>query len=129
MPAKNKRRAAAPANKRRGLRRVECESCAAAVYLTFAQAELHGLPRCACGGAFTPDDVELAMALGLEDAPVVVEYRRKLSSVMHGQAWTGNYGVQAPDNAAHAYVERNRRERARSNRLGALKPAPEPMPF
>jgi hypothetical protein len=121
-------------NKRRGLRRLECE-CGAAVYATWSQLERHGRPVCACGGSFLPDDVELAFALGLEEAPVLVEYRAALSSVMHGQAPAGramrNSGreLRDPSVIAAARVERSRRDRARSNRLGALAPVADSMPF
>lgn len=124
---------AAP-NKRRGLRRLECD-CGAAIYATFAQLERHGRPVCACGGEFLPDDVELAMALGLEDAPVVIEYQAAVSSISRGQSGparslrTNARKFTDPQQLAAERVERARRERARSNRLGALAPAADPMPF
>lgn len=119
-------------NKRRGLRKLECE-CGASVYITFAQAERYGLPLCGCGSRFMPDDLELAAALGV-DSPVLAEYRAELSSVMHGQsshlAKSGaGARLRQPESIAAERVERSRRERARSNRLGALLPAAEPMPF
>lgn len=115
-------------NKRRGLRKLECE-CGAFVYTTWAQAERHGMPTCPCGGQYMPEDVELAMALALESAPVVGLYESKLSSVGHGQAWTGNYGARPADQTTYEYIEGLRKDRAKANRLNALRPAAEPMPF
>jgi hypothetical protein len=67
-----------------------------------------------------PDRVELAMLLGVDDAPAVAEYRRELSSVLHGQASHGIRGRQLrpAELVAAERVEHSRRERARTNRLG-----------
>lgn len=125
----------APQNKRRGLRRVECSECGAAIYLTWAQAEKHGLPSCGCGGSFVPDDVELAVALNLTGAPVVVEYEAELSSIARGQAGpgrslrSGGRKFRDPSDIAFERVEKRRRESALANRLNALRPVAEPMPF
>jgi hypothetical protein len=130
----------AKANKRRGLRRLEC-GCGASLYGTWAQLERHGRPTCACGGELMPDDLELAMALGAEDAPVVLEYQAALASVQHGQAGAGRSlrlqakraaagrELESPETVAAARVEGSRRAQALSNRLGALAPAAEPLPF
>lgn len=116
-------------NKRRGLRKLECE-CGASVYITWAQAEQHGLPVCGCGGRFMPEDLELAGALGV-DSPVMDEYHAALSSVMHGQASHIQRGrtVRQPEEIAAERVERSRKDRARAARLAALLPVAEPMPF
>lgn len=115
---------------RRGLHRLECAGCESYVYATVSSLERHGIPSCACGSEYMPDELELAGLLGVE-APVLDEYRRELSSVLHGQASHGMRGrvLRDPSMIAAQRVESRRRERARSNRLGALLPAPEPMPF
>lgn len=116
--------------KRAGLHKLECE-CGGSVYSTVAALEEYGLPCCGCGGRLVPTELELAMLLELEDAPVVREWQRAVSSVMHGQAAHGIRGRQLKpaELVAAERVEAARREQARSNRLGALAPAPEPMPF
>lgn len=123
-------RAKTSRNLRRGLRRLECADCGAVIYLTFAQAERFGLPTCACGGSFAPDDLELAVALGL-DSPAVAEYERELSRVLHGQASHGLRGreLRPAESIAAERVECARRELAAQNRLNALRPAVAAMPF
>lgn len=117
--------------KRSGLHRLECSGCGAYVYGTVANLERHGMPVCGCGGGFMPERLELAMLLGLEDAPVVVEYERELSSVIHGQASHVQRGrsVRVPEAVAAERVERDRRERGRAHVLAALRPVAEPIPF
>ena len=117
--------------KRSGLHRLECRGCEAYTYSTVACLERHGLPACGCGERFLPGRVELAALLGLDDAPAMVEYQRELSRVMHGQASHGRRGrvLRDPSSIAAERVEKRRREVARSNRLNALRPAVEPMPF
>ena len=85
----------------------------------------------ACGETFVPERLELAMLLGLEDAPAVAEYRAELSSVMHGQARVGRGNGQdyAAEPVALERVERRRRELALKRRLAAIMPTPEPLPF
>lgn len=121
-------------NKRRGLQKASCHACDAAIYLTWAQAEQHGMPTCACGEPFEPDDYELALALGLDDAASLEEYRRAVSSAMRGQAghahkW-GNEHMRSVDEIADQRVSKDRRERARTARLNAIQPVNvEAMPF
>lgn len=120
--------------KRAGLHKLECVDCDAYCYSAVAQLERHGLPRCGgCGERFAPERLELAALLGLEDAPAVVEYRRELSRVLHGQASHGIRGreLRPAETIALERVERRRSEAARDRRLDALAPAPvsEPMPF
>lgn len=115
---------------RRGLHKLECAGCESYVYATVASLERHGIPSCACGAEYVPDRLELAGLLGVQ-APVLDEYRRELSSVLHGQASHGQRGrrLRPAEEVAAQRVESRRRDRARSNRLGALLPAAEPMPF
>jgi hypothetical protein len=115
-------------NLRRGLRPLTCDRCDARAYQTWTQAE-RARPLCSCGGEYLPDDLELAMHLGLEHAPVVREYARQLASVQHGQAWTGNYGAQPAEQLAAARVAAERAAIAHRARLDALRPAAEPIPF
>jgi hypothetical protein len=121
---------ATPRNLRRGLRRLECADCTASIYASFSQLEQHGIPTCACGGRFVPDDLELALALGV-DAPAVAEYERELSRILHGQASHGLRGreLRPAESIAAERVERSRRELAAQNRLNALRPAVAAMPF
>lgn len=116
--------------KRTGLHRLECD-CGAYVYGTVAQLESVGMPRCACGDTFHPDRLELALLLGLEDAPVMAEYNRARGSIMHGQASHGRRGreLRSVEDIAFERLERNRAATARKRRLAALAPAPEPLPF
>lgn len=115
--------------KRSGLHRLECD-CGSYVYATVAMLERAGLPQCACGERLLPDRVELAELLDV-DCPARDEYRAELSSVMHGQTSHGIRGrkLRPAELIAADRVEKRRRDRARSNRLGALLPAPEPLPF
>jgi hypothetical protein len=120
-------------NLRRGLHKLECD-CGQGTYASWAQLERFGaaLPTCSlCGDRFEPDHLELAMALGLDDSAVVVEYRAKLSSVAHGQARVdrGNGRDYSAELTAAAEIERRRVKRARAARINALRPAPEPIPF
>lgn len=115
---------------RRGLHKLECP-CGAYTYSTVSSLERHGVPVCACGGPFEPDRHELAIVLGLDDAAVVRAYRDRLSGFMDGQKGHVNkrHRMRDPEAAVTAEFEAARRRQARSNRLGALLPAPEPMPF
>ena len=117
--------------KRSGLHRLECERCPGYVYATVANLERHGLPACACGGRLVPDRVELAWLLNVTDCPAIAEYRAEVSSVMHGQAPHGQRGreLRPAELVASERVERRRVDRARSNRLAALMPEPEALPF
>jgi hypothetical protein len=135
-----------PRNKRRGLQSARCHGCEAVIYLTWAQAERHGMPRCAgCGAPFEPDDWELADALSIPAASLH-EYETQLERIMRGRAgqshkWgedlrratakTRDGRMTEPELAAHR-VELARRERARAARLNALQPSlvqTEPIPF
>jgi hypothetical protein len=92
--------------------------------------ERHGLPGCPCGSPFLPARIELAELLDV-DCPARDEYHAELASVRHGQAPHGIRGRQLrqAEQVAYERVEQRRRERARSNRLQALMPAPDPIPF
>jgi hypothetical protein len=118
--------------KRSGLHRLECErvACDGYVYGVVAQFERVGLPVCACGARLVPDRLELAELLDV-DCPARVEYRAELGKVSHGQASHGRRGrtLRPAEQVAAERVEQWRRQRARSNRLGALRPAAEAMAF
>jgi hypothetical protein len=115
--------------KRTGLHRLNCPVCAGYTYSTVANLETVGLPRCACGETFQPERLELAMMLGADDSPVMAAYERKVSSVAHGQAWTGRSGLDDPSQRAYAEISREQRKASRERRLMALMPAAEPMAF
>lgn len=128
-----------PGFSRKGLHKLEC-GCGNSTYSTVAQLERHGLPVCPCGERFLPDEVELAFLLGLTDAPAVVEYQRRVQGAEMAQArgvgsWSraaarvaeGSLNPMSVKVAADMRAER--RLRARENRLQALRPAAEPMPF
>jgi hypothetical protein len=103
--------------KRAGLHRLECPDCGCYGYYTVAMLEDAGCPDCwrpDCGGQLAPDELELAMLLGV-DSPAVAEYELECQSIAQS--------------IAAERVSVRRRERARSNRLSALRPVPEAMPF
>lgn len=106
--------------KRSGLHKLECP-CGAYVYATVAMLERHGLPACPCGERFQPEHAELAGLLGV-DCDALDEYRRELSSILHGQAAHVQRGraVQPAEHLAAQRVEARRRDRAYRNRLMAL---------
>lgn len=116
--------------KRSGLHRLECD-CGGYVYATVAALEAHGLPVCPCGAAYAPSEVELAFLLGLYDCDAVREYHSVLARKMHGQAPHGIRGrqLEPAESKALAEVVARRAEWARENRLRALRPAAQPMPF
>jgi hypothetical protein len=117
-------------NKRRGLRKLECD-CGAAVYATWSQVERFGVPSCNCGGTFEPEDVELAYAIGL-DTPLVAEYTARVQRSIKAQQPHEARGRKLSDrySAIAVEFENDRRERALANRLNALRPVvAEPMPF
>lgn len=132
------RKVGTPATQR--MRKLECEAgegCGAIVYASRAQIR-RGLYGCACGGRLIPmdpDDAALVLEPGELDAhPAVMEYRRALSSVMHGQASHGIRGRQLRPAEAVALerVEQDRRAAARARRLAAIQPAApaaDPIPF
>lgn len=117
--------------KRAGLHRLNCPTCPAYVYATVAALERHGRPVCACGTVFVPSEVELADLLGV-DCAAVEEYRREVESIWKGQAAHGarlGSRLQDPHTLAMSRIVARRRQEARTRRVAALKPAPEPMPF
>jgi hypothetical protein len=115
------------------------------VYLTWSQAERHGMPLCAgCGHPFEPDDYELAGALCIHDAAALVQYETELARIGRGRTGAHKWGEDlrretaktregrlSDHELAAERVERDRRERALAARLGALRAdvQTEPMPF
>jgi hypothetical protein len=117
--------------KRSGLHRLECESCDGYGYFTVAQLEAKGMPACWCGERLVPQRVELALMLGVEDAPIMAAYRAKVSSVAHGQAshYAKGRELESPEFRAVESISRDQRRAARARRIAAILPTPEPMPF
>jgi hypothetical protein len=111
--------------KRQGLQKLVCVECDARCYMTLSTVRA-GLPACACGGGFTPEDLELAMEIlpadRLEANPAYREYVRQASSVMHGQASHVQRGrkVRQPEQVAFERLEAERRASARARRLSGL---------
>jgi hypothetical protein len=102
--------------KRSGLHRLECESCDGYTYSTVSCLERCGL--------------ELALLLDV-DCALVEAYRVECNRVAHGQAshYAKGRTLRSPEDVAAERLECSRRERARSNRLTALLPVAEPLPF
>lgn len=134
-----KQRTAQSPFKRAGLHRVEC-SCGNYTYSTVAALERYGLLTCPCGDRFEPTELEVAFILGLDDATVVREYQRRTAGSEMAQArGVGSWqraaervtaGTLQPMSVKTATDMRaERRARARSNRLSAIRPAAAPMPF
>lgn len=96
---------------RKGLHRLECDACPAYVYATVACLESRGLPVCSCGGAFQPERLELAMALGMDDHPAVRAFEQRAAVKLAERAFDE--------------IRAEQREMARKRRLAALRPAPE----
>lgn len=119
--------------KRTGLHRLECPVCPCYGYFTVAMLEAAGeLPSCfsrGCGETMVPARIELALMLDCDDAPVMLAYRAKCSSVAHGQAWTGKSGLAQPEQRAFESISRDQRVAARQRRIAALLPTPEVLPF
>lgn len=104
-----------------------------------------GLPGCCCGGLLVPaalEDAFLAAESGhlsddqLAAHPEHDEWRKSLSSIMHGQASHIGRGrdVQQPEGLAWARLLVNRQAEARAARLRALSDhsfgsPDEPIPF
>jgi hypothetical protein len=88
---------------RKGLHRIECV-CGAYLYTTVAAAEDFGLPRCACGERLAPERREFAEILGVPCAAIVQFETAK--------------ALGLADEEAAAWVEKRRRERARSRQGG-----------
>jgi hypothetical protein len=126
--------------KRAGLHKLVCRDCGGYVYAAVAQLERHGLPVCPeCGEAYDADELELALLLGLDDSPIVAAWRdltaRKELSQCRSVGWEhaaerhASGTLNRMDTRAADEMRAERRERARSNRLQALRPAAEAMPF
>lgn len=120
--------------KRAGLHKLVCPAvtCSAYVYATVAQLEREGAPLHRCGAAFVPTEVELAELLGLEDCGAVDEYRREIESIWHGQeahASRLDRTLRDPHELAMSRIVKRRRDDARTRRVTALRPAPQPLPF
>jgi hypothetical protein len=116
--------------KRTGLHKMECRDCGNYAYSAVAALERFGLPMCHCGSELLPDELELAVLLGV-DSPAVAEYEAECQSIAHGQASHGMRGreLRPVESIAAERVSARRRERARSNRLQAIRPAVASMPF
>jgi transcription elongation factor Elf1 len=124
----------AAAYKRTGLHKLECPDCAGYVYATVAALEAAGLPVCGrCGLAFEPREFELAYHLDMDAASsrAIREYEHECNSVMRGQIphYRAGRRVDPPEVLAGERCVQRRRESAKSNRLRALLPVAEPLPF
>lgn len=91
--------------RRTGLHRCECaDECGAYVYATVSALERHGLPVCPCGARLIPAALELAIALGVEDAPCVAEFHARVAQAWHGQTPNGpcddSSRLRAPETVA-----------------------------
>jgi hypothetical protein len=124
--------------RRTGSHRLECPACPFYVYATVAALEAHGLPACPCGQPLEPTRAELAALLGLESSDAMRELAREVERIARGQARRTGYGhardastlvMVGAETKALERVEGWRRAAARKRQLGALKPAPEAMPF
>jgi hypothetical protein len=125
--------------KRGGLHKLACPTCPGYGYATVANLETVGLPVCACGETFQPERLEVALLLGLDDAPVVMALRQRtddkersqLRSLRRNGEMVRRLAGTLNDMSAKALEEirSEQREQARTRRLNALLPAPEPMPF
>jgi hypothetical protein len=113
-------------------RKLVCENdeCGYQVYTSRRWIE-RGLPMCPCGAHLVPDDPDdAALVLApeeLEQHPAVIEYKRAVSSVMHGQAGPGRAlratgrELRPADEVAAQRLERERRKAARARQVGALR--------
>lgn len=120
--------------KRTGLHRLTCTACPTYGYFTVAMLEQAGLPRCwrdGCGETLMPDRIEVALLLGVDDAPVMAAYRAKVGSVAHGQAshYAKGRELESPEFRAIESISREQRKAARERRIAAILPTPEPLPF
>ncbi len=120
---------------RKGLHRVRCESCDGAVYVTIAQLEQRGMPACWCGAAMTPDRVELALALGLDDHPAVLELQARTHRKEVAQMPKAKRPCQMSSSLANMAeraldeIRAEQRREARTRRIAAILPTPAPIPF
>jgi hypothetical protein len=134
----SKRDASAPF-KRGGVHRLNCVSCDGYLYATVAQLEARGTPACWCGEQMEPTRIELAMILGIDDAPAVRELadrtedkeRAQLRSVGRGGEMLKRFAGTLNDMSAVALEEirAEQRAQARERRLSGLVPTPAAMPF
>lgn len=121
--------------KRSGLHKLECRDCDGYVYATVAMLETHGLPSCACTGRLVPERLELALMLGVEDAPIVAEYKarteRKLRAQMPAAKRPGQSSGNLADMGLRAATEIQLEQRlqSRQRRIAAILPTPEALPF
>lgn len=121
--------------KRSGLHRLECQDCPGYAYLTVACLETVGLPSCACGGRLVPERLELALMLGVQDAPIVAEYMARTARKERAQYPASRRPCQMSgalaDMGARAAAEivAEQRQQSRQRRLTALMPTPEVLPF
>jgi hypothetical protein len=124
---------------RSGLHRLEC-SCGNYTYSTVAPIETYGMPMCArCSAPFEPARLELALLLGLDDAPVLAAFMDRTEDKDASQLRRlGRKGVDRKLAAgtlnsmtARAFDEivAEQRQQSRERRLNALTPTVEAMPF
>lgn len=109
--------------------------CPGYAYGTVANLETVGLPRCACGETLQPTELELAMLLGADDAPVMLEWNDRTERKLMGQKpalvrQSRGASVKLDDMGERAMREivSERRERAR-RRNAAVRRVPEAIPF
>lgn len=113
------------------LRKLECDACGYIAYTSRRWIET-GLPVCPCGLTLLPadpDDAALALSPAeLDSHPAVLEYKRAVASVLHGQEGParsvhGNWGanIRPADQVAAEKLERDRREAARARQLASLR--------
>lgn len=121
--------------KRKGLHRLECLDCPGYLYGTVASLESVGLPRCACGGRLVPERLELALLLGVSDAPIVHEWQRLTDRKERAQMPAARRPCQMSENLA-SMAERaafeitaQQRLQSRQRRIAAILPTPEALPF
>lgn len=126
---------AKPTWKRSGLHRLECVNCPGYVYATVAMLETHGLPSCPCGGRLVPERLELALLLGVQDAPIVADYRARTAAKERAQMPAAKRPCQASESLndmgarAAAEIQLEQRLQSRQRRMAAILPTPEALPF
>lgn len=126
--------------KRTGLHRLNCPMCPGYAYGTVANLESVGLPACACGETLQPERIELAIMLGLEDAPVVLAWQSMTADKVQSQTrsvggWQkalqrqGAGTLNRMDVSALEEIRAEQAAAARKRRIAAIMPTPEPLPF